>query len=308
MSPQRVTLVLLTLAGAVACSDDSTPATTTMDAEAADVIGRQAADLFGGTASGLMAFDPDEAVLGIGYLIPTGPSLPTRRISLAPIARALAGRAPGCDPAQSDPTDTDGDGIYDDNIVTFTAANCTTEDESGLPLVATGTIRIQDQGSLFGWQVDFGNLVVRIGDNTDYARITVNGSYAADVGAAAASASQMISAGVVSSSEGTYTFSDDWTLGFTPDGNGVIPDGGPWPAGSFDLAGDFHFVRGGSSYALGLVTTAPLAIDGQCTGFPPFQSGQVVGAIVAHQSEGFVITFTGCGLDPTVEALANRLQ
>ena len=119
-------LALTLLAGAMACSD-STPniVTTTMDASEADVVGRQAADLLGPAAGGLMAFDPDEAVLGLGFLFPTGPSGPSPRPLLAPIARALAGNAPGCSPEQSDPTDTDGDGIYDDNTVTFTAANCT---------------------------------------------------------------------------------------------------------------------------------------------------------------------------------------
>ena len=295
-------VALTLLAGAMACSD-STPniVTTTMDASEADVVGRQAADLLGPAAGGLMAFDPDEAVLGLGFLFPTGPSGPSPRPLLAPIARALAGNAPGCSPEQSDPTDTDGDGIYDDNTVTFTAANCTTVDPDGLPLVATGTIRIRDQGTLFGWLVNFTSLSIKVGDATAHDQVTVNGSYAADVGAAGASATQKLSAIVVSTSEGNYSFSDDWALSFAPSGGGVIVAGGPFPAGAFDLAGSFSYTGGGRNFLLSLLTTQPLAIDGACSGQPPFQSGQVVGEITARRSAGFLITFNGCGLDPTFE-------
>lgn len=301
-------LVLLAAAGVLACSDNSPPATTTMDADAANTAGREAAGLFAGTASGLMAFDPSEALLGIDFLVTTGVHPPSPRRALASVAQALAGRAPGCNPAQTNSTDTDGDGVFDDNTLTFTAANCTTDDGFGTPVVTTGTVRIQDQGSLFGWDVDFSAFTVTIGDPSDQLKLTVNGNYQADVGAAGASAGQRISARVEVTSGESFFLSDDWALGFTPDANGVIAVGDPWPAGAFDLAGDFRFSVGGKNYALGLVTTAPLAIDGQCAENPPFQSGQVVGALTAAQSEGVVITFNGCGLDPTIEALANRLQ
>ena len=306
--PMTLPLALLAVAGVVACSDSSPSATTTMDSAAANMAGREVAGLFAGTANGLMTFDPSEALLGINFLLPAAVHPPSPRRALASIARALAGRAPGCNPAQTNSTDSDSDGVFDDNTLTFTAANCTTDDGFGTPVVTTGTVRIRDQGSLFGWDVDFSAFTVTLGDPSNQLKLTVNGNYLADVGAAGATAGQKISAQVVVTSGESFFLSDDWSLGFTPDADGVIAEGAPWPAGGFDLAGSYRFVEGGKDYRLGLVTAAPLVIDGQCTGDPPFQSGQVIGAITANQSEGFVITFVGCGLDPTVEPLINQLQ
>lgn len=88
-------LVLLGAAGVLACSDNTPPATTTMDADAAFSAGSEAVGLFGATASGLMASDPSEALLGLDFLLPTAVHPPAPRRALASIGRALAGGAPG---------------------------------------------------------------------------------------------------------------------------------------------------------------------------------------------------------------------
>lgn len=296
--------ILLAIGGLAACSGNDGPAlTTAMDSAQAAMVAGQASDLFSPTANGLLQFDPDEAVLGLGYLIPTGPSTPVaRRPLLGRLRLALAGRAPGCDPVQSDPTDSDGDGIFDDNTITFTAGNCTTTDGDGNPLVVSGTIRIREQDGLFGWLVDLTSLNLKFGDATSSTTFLANGYYQAVIGGLGASARQKLSLQVTDTEDGVYAFTDNWVVTYTPDNGQEIVAGGPLPAGAFGVTGAFTYTRSGAVFRLTLVTALPLTVDGVCTGHPPFTGGQVVGTIDSHPQAGFLITYTGCGLDPLIEA------
>lgn len=128
------------------------------------MIGQAAVDQLGGLANGLSHFTtPGVGGLASGSFAPAGPGgrvLSSSIGRLNPAVRrslALISGAEDCVPTESSTTDTDGDGVPDNNIISFTTSNCAFSDttDAGEPLnfTVTGTVRIQDTDgapTLFG--------------------------------------------------------------------------------------------------------------------------------------------------------------
>ena len=303
--------------------DDNTGSTDITPAQAA-VVGAAAVEQLGGFASGLSHFStPGVGGLGSGFFAPAAPGgrvLASNLGRLNPKIRrslALLSRAPDCVPSQSDPADTDGDGIQDDNVVTFTAANCTFSDttEQGEPLTVTvtGSVRIQDTDgatTLFGYQVGIAGFTVTVADtvsSTPDLSVSVTGTFDTDVRSSLANASQNLRTAL--RLDGTKVFGDhaNWALGYTPTGGPITLGAETLPAGEFTVNGSYDwngaYKTAEGDWSFSLQTPLALAWDGACEDDDwPFESGQLKGSITARRSVGFTVDYAGCGVIGTITA------
>lgn len=317
-------LGFLVVAGAAvvltACGGGNDTGSTDISPAQAQTIGQAAAAQLGGLTSGLTHFTtPAVGGLGTGFFAPEAPGgkVVFRALSrLNPkVASGLAlVRAGDCTPSQSDSTDTDHDGIPDDNIIVFTQANCSSTDTTEqVTVTVTGTVRIQDlddANTLFGYGVGISALTVSITDtvtSTPDIAVAVSGTFGADVQSAQANASQDLRSSLRLG--GTRVFGDhaNWAVSYTPatgtisPGNTTLPAGDFTVNGSYNWAGDYAGANGDWSFSL--QTTSPLNYDGSCDDSDwPFESGQLQGAISARRSVGFTIDYAGCGVTGTITA------
>lgn len=313
-------LAVAVLAG---CGGNDNTGSTEITAVQAQVIGQAAVVQLGGLVNGLAHFStPALGGLAGGFFAPASPGGRTLTATLGRLSPrlgpglALLSSAEGCLPGQSDPTDTDGDGIPDDNVVTFTAGNCTvtdTTDPNGpLTITVTGSVRIQDTDgatTLFGYRVGITGFSVTLKDTvsgTPDLQVSVSGNFDATVGSTLASASQDLRTSL--RLDGVKLFGDhaNWALGYTPTG-GDIALGEALPAGEFTVNGSYAWsgsldgAEGDWSFAL--QTPLPLVWDGACDDPEwPFESGQLKGAIIARRSVGFTVDYAGCGVIGTITA------
>jgi hypothetical protein len=309
-----------------ACSGDGNTGSTDLTPAQAAVLGAAAVDQLGGLAAGLSHFStPGIGGLAGGFFAPAAPG---GRVLASTLGRlnpkvegglALLFRA-DCVPTESDPTDTDGDGIQDDNVVTFTTANCsfsdTTEGGEPLTVTVTGSVRIQDTDgatTLFGYRVGIARFTVTVKDTltaTPDLQVSVTGSYDANVGSTLANASESLRTALWLN--GVRVFGDyaNWALGYTPTGGTITLGAATLPAGeftvngSYDWSGAYNNAEGDWSFTL--QTPLPLAWDGACDDPAwPFESGQLKGSITARRSVGFTVDYAGCGVIGTITAYGN---
>ncbi len=318
MGSHRLPLLagIVAIAALAACGSDSTGSSSsdTMTAGEANNVGNTVGTLIDGAAASLASFSVDDGTLTDPDLSP-GAAPRGRSIFLSalragarmgrglnPPLQADGGVLDNCTPTISDTTDSDHDGIYNDATATFTAGNCTYVNGTGTTVIATGSIRVQDKGTIYGFQVNFNTLRYDLTNGSASGSITITGSYSADVGSQAASVGQNLHVAVSSNSGSSATLSEAWSLAFDPDA--TIPGNATaLPAGNFSIAGSFNANVNGKSWSLILVSTNPLAYDGSCVDTPVFGSGTIEGQIAAKRSHGFSIQFNGCGTEPTIGAL-----
>jgi hypothetical protein len=309
-------LGVLAATGLAACGSDSTgsSANDTMTTGEAGEVGGTAAALVGGAANSLAGFTLDDGTLTDPALAP-GATLVKRNIlmaalragarmgqGLSPSIQAAGGALDNCTPTLNNTTDTDGDGVFDDATATFTSANCTYTNDGGATVVTTGSIRVQDQGTIYGFQITFNTLRFDLSNGSQSGALVLNGSYSADVGAQLASVGQNLHITVSNSSGGSANLSEAWTLTFDPDAT-ISGSATALPAGSFTIAGSFSATVNSRTWSLILVSTTPLVYDGSCATDPPFSSGTLEGQIAARRNHGFSVVFNGCGADPTITSL-----
>jgi hypothetical protein len=304
-----------------ACGSDDSGSTDISPAQA-QTVGQAAAEQLGGLTSGLTHFTtPGVGGLGAGFFAadaPGGRVLFRTLERLHPRVRSGLAliRAGDCTPTQSDSTDTDGDGIPNDNIITFTPGNCSSTDTSGaspVTVAVTGTVRIRDEddaNTLFGYGVGITALTVTISDtvsSTPDLAVAVSGTFGADVQSGLAAASQNLRTSL--RLDGTRVFGDhaNWAVSYAPTGGTIDVDAGSLPPGdfavngSYDWTGDYAGANGDWSFSL--QTPAALSYDGSCEDAQwPFESGQLKGAISARRSVGFTIDYAGCGVTGTITA------
>jgi hypothetical protein len=311
------------LAMAACGGSDNNGGNTDINPAQAEVIGQAAVEQLGGLANGLSHFTtPGIGGLASGFF---APSAAGGRVLLSSIGRlhpsirrslALLSRADDCTPSESSTTDTDGDGIPDDNLVTFTAANCAFSDttETGEPLTftVTGTVRIQDTdgaSTLFGYQVGIAAFTVTVADtigSTPDISVSVSGSFDANVQTALANASQNLRTSL--RLNGTKVFGDhaDWAVGYTPTAGGIDINAETLPPGEFTLNGSYNwngdYGNANGDWSFSLQTTAPMVYDGCDDDQWVFESGQLKGAISARQTVGFTVDYAGCGVPGTITA------
>lgn len=305
-----------------ACGGSDDSGSTDISPAQAQTVGQAAADQLGGLASGLTHFTtPGVGGLGAGFFAPQAPggrivSGTLSRLSPKVQSGLALIRADDCTPTQSDSTDTDHDGIPDDNIISFTLANCSSTDTTSEELVTisvTGSVRIQDgddANTLFGYTVGITALTVTISDTvtgTPDLSVVVAGSFGADVQSTLAAANQNLRTSL--RLNGTRVFGDhaNWAVSYTPTGGTIDVGAGNLPAGdftvngSYDWVGDYAGATGDWSFSL--QTPDPLAYDGSCEDQDwPFESGQLKGAISARRTVGFTIDYAGCGITGTITA------
>ena len=305
-----------------ACGDSGGPkSSTTIDQSQAAVVGGAAAGQIGSLANGLITFNsPSIGGLGGGFFAPQSVS---GRFLAATIGRrnpamqrglALLASAGTCNPTVTNPTDTDGDGIADNNTITFSAANCTFLDSlTGVQFSVTGTVHIQDTddaNTFYGYAIGFGSFAVTLSDTSGQSpdlSVSLTGSLGSDVGTGSATGSQNLRTSLRVGTSTVFADAAVWTLGYAP-ANGVIdPAATQLPAGGIDVNGSYSFTGdvGGRSetWSFGVRTNTSLQYDGSCTDdLSPFTNGTMDVYISANQTVGFTVAYGGCGAPVNITA------
>lgn len=315
-------MAVLAIAG---CGDDDKDDgdTNITDAQA-EVLGGAAASQLGSLASSLTHFaTPGIGGLGGGFFAPAAPGgrvLLARLGSLNPrIKASLASfRADDCLPDESDETDTDEDGVPDDNVATFNGENCTSTDSASNGLVTTvvtGTVRVQDTddaNTIFGYRVGIAALTVTLTDtlpNTADLSVSVTGDFNGDVQTGLANASQNLRTTLRINGTKAVVDHANFAVNYTPTtgtielGDEVVPDGELTLNGSYTWDGAYNGAEG--SWGFSLTTPDPLVFEGCPDEEFVFEGGRLQGVITAKRSVGFYADFTGCGVEPTITVFSN---
>lgn len=223
---------------------------------------------------------------------PTGPSLDDGILG-----------STGCVPSHSNSTDTDLDGIPDDDLLTFTSTNCTYVNDFGVTVVVQGTVEIKDQGSIWGFELIFNSLSYTLTDvSSNTGSVIVGGTYLSTVSANAANAQEIIHVLISSNTGGSLSATASWAFIFTP--NAPISDtASALPAGSLSINGHWNYSHNDDNWDVILSTPEDLVYDGSCATNPIFASGSLEGQIAIARTHGFHIVFNGCGETPTVSVL-----
>jgi hypothetical protein len=314
------------LAGALllgGCGGDSSgpKSATTITQSQAAVVGDAAAAQIGSLAAGLTTFNsPSAGGLGGGFFAPQavsgrflasaiGRRHPAMQRSLALLARA------DCTPTVTDGTDTDGDGIEDDNTITFSAANCTFLDSlTGTQVSVSGSVHIQDTddaNTFYGYAIGFTGFGVTLtdtsGQSPDFSA-SLNGSFGADVGTANALATQNLRSTFRVGTTTVFADASAWTLGYTPASGVVDPAATQLPAGGINVNGSYSFsgddgTGNTANWSFGVRTNSSLEYNGSCTDeLSPFDSGTVDVYISANQTVGLTVVYAGCGAPVDITA------
>jgi len=301
--------------GACGGSDSSGPkSATTIDQGQAASIGSSVASQIGSITSGLTSFSTPAVggFSGLGIRSLPGRLLTNKVKSYSPRIQASLAKldtASTCNPTVSDTTDTDGDGIYDNAIVTFTG-HCTEVDSASTTTV-TGSVHIVDTDSpttFFGYAVGLNALAITITDTSGTSlAIGFGGTFGVGVSAATATGTQDVQTALRVNN--TLVFNDhaNWAVSYTPTGGNIpntstqLPAGALAFNGSYSFAGDAGTTSNNWTFAIG--TTTPLAYNGSCLDDTwPFDSGQLTVAISANATVGFTVDYAGCGVAGTVTA------
>ena len=312
LSRQYRLSVLLGLGLLAGCGDvGSSPRSPTLDKAQAQFIGglvaAQLSDLIGDLTAadslqgGFSAFlRQNSSVSRIAPLIAQARQLGSKyRFVLPSLAFP-------CDPEGTNAEDSDGDGIATDDTLTFTPANCGGEDrESGLVTSVSGTVRVQDIGAIYGFQLtlsDFEVSIVPRGQRLG-TTIVLNGTYRANVNASGASALQDLDYDIQLAGAPPISVSYNWDAEFTPMEGMRISPNRRWPNGTFDITGNLDYSVGDNQMSFSLDTTDPLIYEPGCETPPPFSSGELQGVLTTNQSSGFTLTHRHCGAAPAVSAV-----
>jgi len=310
--------------GACGGGDGGGGTSTSLDPAQAAVVGEVAATQVSGMASGLTNFNYSGGSLGGGFFAPATPGgrLIGALVKGAPSLRhraafqAFVQRQDDCSPTVDDETDSDQDGVPDNALYTFACSF--TDSITGDDFSVTGTIGVQDVHDVangFGFNITFTNFTFASSftdqqNNTTEFETEVDGSYGTDITTAAVGATQDVAWAFRLNGRRVFFSSWDWNVGFTPDAGTVDWVAADFPAGTFDINGDFIFSgdagQDSGDWAFSLNTTNALVYDGSCALEPPFASGTIEGAIIARTSVGFTINYTGCGSAETIAAFDNN--
>ena len=303
---------LLGLGLLAGCGDvGSSPRSPTLDKAQAQFIGglvaAQLSDLIGdltaadSSRGGFSAFlRPNSTVSRVAPLIAQARQLGSRYRLILPSLTFP------CDPEGTSPEDPDGDGIATDDTLTFTPANCGGEDrESGVTTAVSGTVRVQDLGPIYGFQLtltDFQISIVPRGQRVG-STIILNGTYRATVGPLAASATQDLDYDIQIAGAPPIGVSYNWDAEFTPlEGMRISPNRA-WPTGTFDVSGNLDYNVGDNAMSFSLDTTEPLIYQPGCQTPPPFSAGEIQGVLTTNESSGFSLVHRHCGVVPAVSAI-----
>jgi hypothetical protein len=275
-----------------ACGDDSNAPTDEITADDAQNIGETSAALADEAITGLNAAFLDVTGGYPGVLVTAGRLVPPSIRLSAPMLSLGRSIPDGC-PDISSLTDSDGDGIPDDAVLTFTAADCTTTYEDGAREVVTGVIRIQDPGTTAGYDLTYDDWRVRYydpGETSPVLNILINGHWVLLGTTTSRTLSQQTDINVAANGQ-SVTLTSDFDAGFTATEPGTLAWNQPLPDGSIQFNGDWTIESPQGDFALGVETLAPLHFDPLCFGITG-------GELMAVGSNGgsVDVTWAGCGV------------
>ena len=285
--------VALLWALALGCGDDNptSPPLTDSTAEAAgSAIAAQAVELtkeFTTASFGL----PIDAIVA--------PSMHLRLSKLQDL------RTTGEDCAvYGDSTDTDGDGVPDDYIVTFPADSCMATADS-ITLQLSGSIRVTDPGTAAGFNITYSNVRLRASHvNGDFLQVDFNGTHGVNATTTSATLNENVTM-TIAAREGTVNHSasigQNWNANFTCATGAMFDVDGVLPDGTLSLSGSSNWTADGQFFAFTVQTPTPLVHDADCTLDPDIIAGQLRALASGQQGGAFIrVQFVGCGVEPIV--------
>lgn len=196
-------------------------------------------------------------------------------------------------------TDTDADGIPDDMLVEFTAANCTvTDTATGDITIQRGTLRYRDTSDdLYGFDMTVTDLrgSQYDGSSHDWNEQIVSAHETAKTTASGGSWTLTLNANIKQGTADTVQYSQVGTYDVKGSytSNGAVPEGGPIPDGTISLSGsiDATLPQAGR-LDVHLVTTTPLHFESTCG---EVDSGKMEMRLNGNAAEGVLVRWLSCG-------------
>lgn len=202
------------------------------------------------------------------------------------------------------PVDTDGDGVPDNETLTFNPASCTFSRHDGqASIVLSGAITIIDPSTTQnGFRIEYGDFqqTTTIQDTIVFLR-RINGPYELLSSAAGFSAGDTTTVTDSSSQYPEKILAKAWQVSFVADAGGTFA--GRWnvPSGDYTINGTTTRTNGTTTKVLAITTVTPLHRDATCDGYLKIVSGQLnVAHTDATGTTTIQIVFNACGQDPTV--------
>jgi len=274
--------ILAATVGLGACSDSSGPTATPLSASNAAEVG----DAVASTASlALAGIQPSVPTFGTGFpLFARGRSI-DGGLTFAPPAAPPENCA-----TSSDLTDTDGDGVPDNAVWTFTAANCTDTDVDGNRTVVTGSVAIADPGLTAGYDLGLNALTMQYyesGALSPLLQLVLDGDWSLRGTSEAITGDQNYTFALTVQGQ-RVTLANDLAVAFTATSGSSIAWGAPLPNGTISIDGAWRVSSSRETHSLTLLTATPLAYDDGC-------QGVVAGVLDAYGTGGAVrVTWTAC--------------
>lgn len=275
-----------------ACGDDSTSPNDPITVDDAQNIGETSAALADLAVTGLESASLDVSGGFPGTLFAIARVTPPDVRLGAPMLSMGRTIPVGC-PDISALTDSDGDGIPDDAVLTFTAADCTTTYEDGAREVVTGIIRLQDPGTTPGYDLTYDGWRVRYydtGETSPSAEVLINGHWVLLGTTTSRTLAQQTDIRLVFDGQ-TLNLTSDLDAGFTATEPGTLAWNQPLPDGSIQFDGRWTVESPQGDFALDVETLAPLHFGPACPGITG-------GELLAVGSDGgsVDVSWTSCGV------------
>ena len=241
-----------------------------------------------------------------------------RNITAPPVPGLFASAAPSpCNPTVTGTTDSNGNGIPDDKLTTFTAANCTYT-LNGIVTAVTGSIRQQDLNGNYGYRITYSNYnaIGRKGDSTFTSSVDGTLEYAFTTTTSARTLDALSISASVAASTGSYTLSRVANLAgtFTPTGGNILSRTAALPSGTLTIGGTLNIVGSvtGNMISAGnptsqtisilLSTTTQLNANIGCSLDASINSGALQATVGGSQTGSADVTFRVCGQGGTPTA------
>lgn len=205
----------------------------------------------------------------------------------------------------SDTTDTDGDGVPNDLLVSFDSPSCI-RDSAGITASLSGSLRITDPGTTAGFNVQYTNVAFRLeAANGDYFQVGMSGTQGVAATTTTASLNENVTVTITTQSAGetaSLTVAQNWQAGFTAAGGETFDADGVLPSGDLNVSGSSTWTSGANAFSFTMTTPTALAHDAACTEEPTLTAGVVRAAVVGNRGGAVVrVEFIGCGQDPVIQ-------
>jgi hypothetical protein len=196
-------------------------------------------------------------------------------------------------------TDTDADGIPDDMLVQYTAANCTvTDTATGDIAVQRGTLRYRDTSDeLYGFDLTVTDLRGSQYDGAtgDWNDQTVEAHETAKTTTSGGTWSLFLDAKIKQGTDAVVEVEQavKYDVKGTYTSNGAVPAGGPIPDGTISLSGSIDATLPATGRLnMTLVTTTALHFESTCT---DVDTGKMEMRLNGNAAEGLLIRWLSCG-------------